>query len=220
MAYVMVAGQEADKPPLDGQTRDALAARLTDELTGHAMGVGEFLLRPLKGMATRLATRRLTRDRGAVTDATSPAAGDVLRFLSHGDDVRTYLAGRIADCEPPVTLLGHSLGGVMVIDLLARQPVDGVETVVTVGSQAGFLYEIGVLGAPARGQPLPDHFPPWLNVYDQRDILSYLAGAVFGAGRAIDIEVDNGLPFPQSHSGYWHNTDTWQAIATKIAADT
>jgi hypothetical protein len=84
IAAALVAAMDYGHPGLDGETRDALVLTLTSEMHGYGLGVGEFLLRPVKGIAARLITRKLTGDRGAISDATAPAAGDVLRFLAHG----------------------------------------------------------------------------------------------------------------------------------------
>jgi hypothetical protein len=68
------------------------------------------------------------------------------------------------------------------------------------------------------GQPLPSHFPQWLNIYDPRDFLSYVAAKVFpSSSRAIvDVEVDNRQPFARSHSAYWTNPETWDAIVPRL----
>ena len=86
---------------------------------------------------------------------------------------------------------------------------------VTVGSQAPFLYEIGALWSLTHDDPLPAHLPPWLNIYDTRDLLSYVGGRLF-PGRVEDVEVNNGQPFPQSHSAYWTNPKVWDAIASRL----
>jgi hypothetical protein len=60
---------------------------------------------------------------------------------------------------------------------------------------------------------LPRWFPTWLNVYDLRDFLSYVAGPVFADSRVTDVQLDSGEPFPQSHSAYWTNLALWDAVA-------
>jgi alpha-beta hydrolase superfamily lysophospholipase len=130
--------------------------------------VGEFLLRPVKGLAARWATAKLTKDRGSITDAAAPAAGDVARFLANRDGARTFVPAAINDIAPdPVYILGHSLGGIICVDLLVREQLGNVAGPITVGSQSPFLYEIGALPALSHPEPLPDHVPPWLNVYDR-----------------------------------------------------
>ena len=101
------------------------------------------------------------------------------------------------------------------MDLLIEEPCEGVELLVTAGSQAPFLYEIGALQSLATGQPLPERFPRWLNLYDRRDFLSYVGEKVF-PGRVRDVEVNNRQPFPESHSAYWTNPAVWDAIFREL----
>ena len=109
-------------------------------------------------------------------------------------------------------LLGHSLGGIACVDLLVREELPQVKLLVTVGSQAPFLHEINALPSLAYDQAMSEHFPPWLNIYDLRDFLSYVGGTVF-PGRVQDVLVDSKQPFPESHSAYWSNPATWKAIS-------
>lgn len=215
IAHTIVASEEVGNPPPVGAERDALAERLTDELHGYGMSFSEFLLSPVKGIARRVATSKLTRERGSITDAAGPAAGDILRFLANGSGARDFIKRAISDATEPVFLLAHSLGGVICVDMLVREPVRQVAALLTIGSQAPFLYEIGALPGLTYPNPLPTHFPPWLNVYDRRDILSYVGADVFN-GQVTDVEVDNDQPFPQSHSAYWSNPSVWEAIAAAI----
>ena len=112
-------------------------------------------------------------------------------------------------------LLTHSLGGIAAVDLLAAQSLPSVRLLVTVGSQAPFLYEIGALWSLAHSDPLPAHVPAWLNIYDPRDLLSYVGAPLF-PGRIEDVEVNNRQPFPQSHSAYWANPKVWDAIVSRL----
>src|SRR5262249_48088876 len=103
-----------------------------------------------------------------------------------------------------------------------EQPLPKVKMLITVGSQAPFLYELNCLVSmsydanAARDERLPIHFPKhWLNFYDQRDILSYVGAKLFG-NRIIDIEMHNGQPFPDSHSAYWDNNALYSTIKVAI----
>lgn len=217
IAHAIVSAEDAGEPPVDGAIRDALVEQVTDELRGYGLGIGEFLLRPVKGVAVRTITRKLTGDRGAISDAAGPFAGDVLRFLARGRGCRDYVRQRLADqLRDPVVLLAHSLGGIICVDLLVRERIPKVAALITVGSQAPFLYEIGALPSLMYPDPLPDYFPTWLNVYDRRDVLSYVGAGVLGP-RVTDVEVDNRQPFPQSHSAYWTNPAVW-AVAGGLAS--
>ncbi|WP_082938131.1 MULTISPECIES: alpha/beta fold hydrolase [unclassified Gordonia (in: high G+C Gram-positive bacteria)] len=212
VAWTLLAAHDEGRPAVNGMTRDRLVLDLTTQLQGDGLGIGDFLLSPVKGLAARMVTRKLTGDRGSITDAAAPMAGDVLRFLAHGSGLRRFLRAAIHDIgRGPVHLLGHSLGGIMCADLLAREKMPSVAGLITVGSQTPFLYEIGAFPALSYPSPLPDHMPPWLNVYDPRDILSYRAEGVFG-NRTRDVEVDNGQPFHYSHSAYWTNPALWKAV--------
>ena len=83
---------------------------------------------------------------------------------------------------------------------------------ITVASQAPYLHEIGALSGLEPGTTdLPVGFPPWLNLYDPYDFLSYVAAPVFGRG-VNDCRIESDQPFPYSHSAYWANPDTWAAI--------
>jgi pimeloyl-ACP methyl ester carboxylesterase len=218
VAHALVSAEEAGEPSIPGSVRDDIVERLTDELHGYGLGVGEFLLRPVRGLALRLVTRKLTGERGAITDAAAPAAGDVLRFLAAGDGIRTLLSSAVDDAgSGPVYLLAHSLGGIMCVDLLARKAIPSVAGLITVGSQSPFLYEIGALPSLVYPDALPNHFPTWVNIYDVRDLLSYVASRIWG-NLVTDIKVDNGQPFPQSHSAYWRNPHVWDAIEALIRA--
>jgi pimeloyl-ACP methyl ester carboxylesterase len=148
----------------------------------------------------------LTRGNG-MRSAVAEAVGTAVREAAAGRDGTTGLR---------VTVVGHSLGGVAAVDLLARGPVPGVDTLVTVGSQAPYLYELDVLPALRYGQPLPDTFPRWVNVYDPRDALAFRAEGVFPgtpAGRVRDVMLDSHVPFPRAHSAYFSHRGLYRLLA-------
>jgi hypothetical protein len=221
VAATIVSAEESGAPPIDGATRDMIVAAVIADLHGYGMGIATWLVRPFKGVAQRAVTRGVTRRRGALSDATSPAAGDIMRYQARGSGVRGYIRQVVADATAghpgrPVTLLAHSLGGIACVDALIEEPIPDVARLVTVGSQAPFFYEIDALAALPYGEPLPDRFPAWLNIYDGRDFLSYIAAGVF-PGRVTDRRVDNGQPFPQAHSAYWRNAVVWEHIRGFLA---
>lgn len=201
----------------DGDTRDAVLERFIDELHGYGKGLGELLARPFKGIAARGVTHLVGRRRGSVTDGTAPAAGDILRYQAKGEGIRAAIRQAIADTRSDkVALLAHSLGGIACVDLLVCSEIPEVDRLITVGSQAPFLYEIGALSSLQAPEPLPDRFPAWLNIYDPRDFLAYVGQGVF-PGRITDLEVDNRQPFPQAHSAYWSNRAVWSAVSDFVA---
>lgn len=212
VAHALIAAEDKGSAPLDGEARDEIVLLLTNELHGFGLSVGGFLAAPFVGIAERMLTWKLTKDRGSITDGVSPAAGDVMRYLAQGDGARAYIRQSIADAEPgPVHILAHSLGGIMCVDLLVKENTPSVANLITVGSQSPFLYEIGALPSLEFGKELPAHFPRWHNFFDRRDLLSYIGAGVF-KGRVVDIEVNNNQSFPRSHSAYWSNNRFWTAL--------
>jgi hypothetical protein len=200
----------------DGDTRDAAVERLARALGAPPHGtergpVLKLLGRPVVSAGSHYAVRR----RRALTEAAHPAAGDILRYLARGEPMRHGLRLLVATLEPPVVLLGHSLGGIIALDTLLAAPLPGVELLVTVGSQGPFLYETGALPGLEHPDPLPGHVPPWLNLHDRRDLLGHIGAPVF-PGRVTDVETDNRQPFPAAHSAYWSNPAVYRTIAEQL----
>lgn len=207
---------DVDTPVVpDAQARDRVVLLLVDDLGGGERGLPGLMVAPVRGLALRVATAQARRRRGALTDATYPGAGDILLYQARGNGIRAFIAKQAVAAAEPVVLIAHSLGGIAAVDLLVSRPLPSVRLLVTVGSQAPFLCEIGALWSLPHGDPLPDHFPPWLNIYDPRDLLSYIGAPLF-PGRVEDVEVNNKQPFPQSHSAYWANPKVWEAIVPRL----
>lgn len=201
--------------PLDGAHRDALVAAIVAGLGGSDRGIGSSVGRFGLSVALRLgATKPLERRRSAITEAAAPASGDVLMYLARGEPIRAFIAEAAAAAEAPVVLVAHSLGGIASVELLATRSLPAVALLVTVGSQAPFLYELNALPTLAFGAELPPTVPQWVNVFDRRDLLAYTGADVF-PGRVEDREVDNRTPFPRSHSAYFAN-DRFYAVLDEV----
>lgn len=203
VAVLQASLRERGLPALGTNLRDLLTAALISPLGGPPLGVTDWLLERM--------TAYMRQQRGRITELTTPAAGDILRYLARGETLRRFIGHEVEKTGATV-LLAHSLGGIAAVDWLAtaRRPV---HTLITVGSQAAYFYEINALPSRVLGSGLPKHFPQrWLNIYDESDALSYPAGAVF-KGRVKDMRVDNGEPFPEAHSAYFRNrAAVWPAI--------
>ncbi|WP_435597607.1 hypothetical protein [Streptomyces anulatus] len=217
VAAVIGAALTEDAPVIpDGAARDAAVERVAQELGGAAHGTGRGLVGRLAARPVlRLGSRYAVRRRAALTGAAHPAAGDVLTFLVRGGPLRAALRELVAAVEPPVVLLGHSLGGIIALDTLIEAPLPGVRLLVTVGSQGPFLYETGALPHLEHPRPLPAHVPAWLNIHDRRDLLGFAAAPLF-PGRAEDIATVNRQPFPAAHSAYWTDPAVYRAIAERL----
>ncbi|MEU9961298.1 hypothetical protein [Streptomyces sp. NPDC050982] len=199
----------------NGDTRDAVVDRLGQMIGALPQGAERGLRTRLLSVAGAAASRAVVRRRRALTEAAHPAAGDVLRYLSRGEAFREDLRSLVAGLEPPVALIGHSLGGIIALDTLIGTPLPQVRLLVTAGSQGPFLYESGSLPSLAHPEPLPAHMPEWLNLYDPRDLLSYLGAPLF-PGRVTDVPVDGRQPFPAAHSAYWTNPAVYRHIADHL----
>ena len=97
-----------------------------------------------------------------------------------------------------------------------------VEACVTIGSQAPLLYTFDAIPSLPYDEADPPHLPvPWLNIYDTRDFLSFLAEPLFrrrdGLASVVDLRVSSGKDFPRSHSAYWELAPVWDAIATAFS---
>jgi hypothetical protein len=187
--------------------REKLLDRLRADWQADVRGIGKFVSEFLAGAATRWVRSR----RGDWSNAASLIVGDILLYQSRGEQVRGFLAERIAACASPVVLLAHSLGGVACVDLMALPSAPStVQKLITVGSQGPLFHEFGALVSLKEGADLPSGFPPWMNFFDRNDFLSYIGNRIFT--RVRDVEIRSGLPFPQSHSAYFACDETWIEI--------
>jgi hypothetical protein len=204
-------------PCITGALRDELAALFEEKLGGTPRGIVSWMSDLLIGIAQRAATRYVKRKRGTLSDASVPIVGDVIRYQGRGQSIRARIAETIAAQHKGLIILAHSLGGVAVVDTLLLNPSlrGHVAHLFTIGSQAGFFYENDALTALAYGDPLPDDFPAWTNVYDRSDALSFLTKPLLGTS-SNDVELPSNQPFPQSHSAYWTNPALYQLIASQV----
>ncbi len=227
LAVQLAEGPYGDDEPLavDGADRDTLVGALTDQLGGGDRG--GFVAGAAKGVAVRALNAYLSplsslahTFRGGITKGSVPASGDILRYQVRGAGVRAAIRTAVREATEsgagPVVLLAHSLGGIACVDLLAEpDPPAGVELLVTVGSQAPFLYELDALTALRRDDPLPAAFPRWLNVYDERDLLGFVGEKVF-PGRVTDLRVNTRQPFPRAHTSYFAHQRLYDLLAPEL----
>jgi hypothetical protein len=191
--------------------RKSLLDRLIVDWKQQVYGLSAFFANMMK----RASTRVLRKHRSSLSNAVALPIGDILLYQSRGQTVRDFIRHKIAAATPPVTVVAHSLGGIACVDLLALPNPPQVHRLVTAGSQAPLLYEIGALLSLKAPQPLPQGFPGWLNLYDRNDFLSYVANRCWPA--VSDVEIESGQPFPDSHSAYFGNEATWKEIGKFIA---
>jgi hypothetical protein len=199
-----------------GSARDRNVADLVTSFGGLHLGLATGAARRALSLVERAGGGRwIQRQRRGM----AMFAADILRYQTHGEPVRDTVraaVGRAAAISTPVALVGHSLGGVASFEALVRSSLPEVGLLVTVGSQAPFFYEVDALASLRFGEPLPDHMPEWLNIWDSRDVLAMLGQPVFGPRRVTDAPVDNGQPFPFAHSAYWENPDVYKLLRSRL----
>ncbi len=152
---------------------------------------------------------------------------DVIGYHRHRASIHAALREELeraaeqaaADGSGPVLPVALSLGGIALVDLLADWPEAPVEACVTIGSQAPLLYTFDALPALPYDEIDPPRLPgPWLNIYDPRDILSFVAEPLVrrrdGLASVVDLRVRSGRDFPASHSAYWELPAVWEALGT------
>jgi hypothetical protein len=178
-----------------------------------------------KDVVMKIATNYFEDRREALFEILGPQMmADVIGYHQHRESIQRVLrtelttAARAAKGRTvlPVAL---SLGGVALVDLLASWSEAPVEACVTVGSQAPLLYTFDAIPSMPYDEADPPYLPvPWLNVYDTRDFLSFLAEPLFrrtdGLASVVDLRVHSGADFPKSHGTYWELDPVWEAIAT------
>jgi hypothetical protein len=195
----------------DAAARDGLVRAVADAIDPDA----ERGLKELgKSLLARLGTRIAVTKRAQFMEPLGDFIRDVAFYLQHGEKIRDYIAGELGqhDTDGPVVLLGHSLGGIACVDLLAastaaRPSALRVDLLMTVGSQAPLLYLLDSLHSLSPTTPNnPPPFQPWLNIYNVNDLLSFCAKRVFTGSdtHIVDEPVDAGVPFPMAHSAYWN----------------
>jgi hypothetical protein len=180
---------------------------------------------------------------------------DVLRGDLHANvsvfvgDIITYFVGRGARDEPgnipavvldalftafesrtekdPLIAVGHSLGGVILYDLLTSfldAAPDGfnVDTLVTVGSQVGVIEEMkayalrneDVPGPEHSKMPKPSSVGRWINVFDGADILSFVAAPVFEGVEDFAYSSQTGLF--SAHSSYFLRASFFERLRSRL----
>jgi hypothetical protein len=145
------------------------------------------------------------------------------------DLIRAFKAPR-ADREPFV-VVGHSLGGVLLYDLLtdptcisrlqSEAGVDfAIDLLLTVGSQPGFfkdlrMYEKGQPNSQTR-LPRPASVRSWLNIFDYTDVFSFTCAPFFEGVQ--DFGYDSSIDVVQAHSAYFRRPSFYKRLQVRLKA--
>jgi hypothetical protein len=216
VAQMMRDGAERNPPlPVPLPVAEAIVERLIYDWKQEEKGLFGDVFDRVAGWLTKTAVRPA---RGRYSRAFAPALGDVLLYEARGDDIRAAIRKEIAAIPGHVFVLSHSLGGVACFELMIQGGLPNVRGLITAGSQAPLLHEFGALKTLAQSAAfpakLPQHFPPWLNICDENDLLSYCANRIFGC--EVDQFVNSMLPPIAAHSAYWKMDRTWELLRAFI----
>ena len=215
---------------------DAQAAALashatTDDALVHALtpDAGTYgILSPVRAAIDRITGRvRQTASEltyGLIRNMARPAvgffAGDVFAYL-HLEDLREKIQAavrqKVSDAlaartpNEALIVVAHSMGGVIMIDMLSDLAKAGlpedlkVDCLITVGSQPGLFRAVGALtgGAPNAGEkaPKPGCVGAWYNVFDPLDPLAFRAAPIFNDVR--DLTFDSATGVISAHTTYF-----------------
>ncbi|MPZ72133.1 MAG: alpha/beta fold hydrolase [Nitriliruptorales bacterium] len=214
-----LAGHRLDAPgteppaALSGELRDELVAATVKVIAPEQVkGIGGWVKKKVIGFAAQRATAMAVDRRSSLQGASTPGVGDILHYQRRGGAIADVVAEGLTGHQRPIVAVGHSLGGIILVDVLSRDGAPDVDLLVTVGSQSPMFFAIDALGdLRPRGSNVP--FSPWLNIYNRRDLLSFVTKGLWPTARGLtDVEVDSRVPFPQSHSAYWHVDRTYQLL--------
>lgn len=140
--------------------------------------------------------------RDGENSATGPIPSVVIEALREARDA-------VTEQDPYLVVVGHSMGGDIVYDVLTHYDTVKVDALVTVGSQVGLFEELKLFkqsdsAIPSNTQShvrRPPNVAHWINVFDRRDILSFAGGKIFED--VDDYEYSTGEGLFGAHSSYF-----------------
>ncbi|MEX3844837.1 MULTISPECIES: hypothetical protein [unclassified Paraburkholderia] len=198
----------------------------------------------LKGATTDLVNSpAVLAVRGKLTPQLAIFIGDVFTYLKAGAardairaEIRKYLipaASAANAAHSRLIVCGHSMGGVILYDLLTDVPfVQGLtdelgapfkaDLFLTVGSQVALFEELKVFTASSAGcganqgnkVPKPGCAERWWNVYNRLDVLSFLAKPVFED--VEDLEASTTAGITDAHSAYFTNLVFYRRLNARM----
>ena len=166
--------------------------------------------------------------------------GDVFRYLKDGagrPDIRRAVSDEIVEAlkaqaaGEPLILMGHSMGGVILYDMLsdtkavsdiearAGKPLK-VDVLITVGSQVALFEELKVFENSDEGITQPDKVKGpapverWWNVYDNIDVLSFLTAPAFE--KAEDFHDNTVAGVKDAHGAYFSNQVFYKRLNKRL----
>ncbi|MCC8969763.1 hypothetical protein [Bradyrhizobium brasilense] len=204
-----------------------------------SFGLGDDIAKAAKALADRARNLVSSGIAPIIRDEASPLVarflGDIFVYLSDRGTpskrakIREIIAADVnaAAVEAgkkngKLVLIGHSLGGVILLDMLG-DPSSGIDQnikidlLATVGSQPGLFQEMSLLGnatkAPQR-VPLVPSIGSWWNVYDPVDLLSFRCAPMFQDVQ--DFEFSSATGLVDAHTSYFKRPRFYARLHERI----
>lgn len=219
-----------------GSSDSALAFALTPD--DEAMGISIGSIKAAIGNVTdriRNVTSGLAY--GLVRDSIRPAVGwfigDVFAYLNDSalrERIRNVVRVEVVKAwnaraaNEPFILVGHSMGGVILVDMLADPAGAGlpaglkVDCLFTVGSQPALFQAVSGIGAaaPAPGEKIPARawIGHWFNVFDPIDPLAFAAEPLFAG--VDDLTFDSITGVASAHTTYFKRPQFYARFRARL----
>lgn len=236
--FINKIANEASKQGQQGP--EALGATVADVLYPLTIGASKFKAAVASAPDVMLditgnfiSTRLLAWGRRPLNATLGRFFGDVFVYLDTRNDkndpgeiprrVLSEIDNAIeaAPSQDPVVIIGHSLGGVIIYDLLSHfRPELNVDLFVSVGSQVSHFEEVKRfknsdphIGHPERVRP-PSNIKHWINVFDPVDIFSYACSKIFE--RVEDFSYDTRTYTIKAHGAYLGQARFYERLRKRI----
>ena len=246
-------GEPVGEDSLGGKTDAAFAAALEGQLkqAGELQaygGLGDWLKSGFSAIGgwvgNGLSDAALKAKRADLSKAVAFFLGDIFVYLRQRDVVgsdgvaerlfKPILDDLIAGFKAPrkagepFVVVGHSLGGVLLFDLLTDQaslerlaaeaPGFKIDVLTTVGSQPGFFADLLLYTGKAKvGAKLdkPAMVAVWHNVFDYTDVFSFLAKPAFEG--VEDFGYNSSVDLLAAHTAYFKKPSFYQRMRKRLA---
>jgi hypothetical protein len=190
----------------------AVKRELAERLMGVATAAVAEVVPTFSPGILRWLSEQFAKRRPSLMQAHILVAADILFYQRHAPKIRQHVRDEIASIPAPRLVLGHSLGGIILVDTLFGPDASDLDVrlLVTFGSQSPLLQ---ALEAFDKVEPTV----PWLNIWTRFDFVSFLAEGLW-PGKATDREIPNALGFPEAHGSYYDSADFYSEISKHPAA--
>lgn len=218
---------------IDGD--DVLAQKVA--ANGASYGIESPIRKAIGAVSDRIKHRVSTVGFGAVRGRLTPTVGiffgDVFAYLNEGEtrdkiraEVREDLTAAHAAAKKEgraLVLMGHSLGGVILTDMLmdpknAGIPEDiTVASLITIGSQPGFFGTLNLLANKSKAGsriPRPACVKDWMNIFDPIDPFAFRADMIFEGVKDYKFETVAGLF--ETHSAYFSRPQFYARARSRL----